>query len=99
MKRIEIIFEESNENEIMMILRQANVEFHTRYHGVTGKGESGEKLNNAIGPGINNVIVVIVDEEAAGRVVSAIRRFQEVTGRMDRPPATRCIVSQVDDFF
>lgn len=99
MKRVEIIFEESNENEIMMILRQAKVENYTRYHGVTGKGESGEKLNNAIGPGINNVIVVVVDEEAAGRVVAAVRRFQDVTRRMDSAPATRCIVSPVDDFF
>lgn len=99
MKRVEIIFEESNENEIMMILRQAKVENYTRYHGVTGRGESGEKLNNAVGPGINNVIVVIVDEEAAGRVVAAVRRFQDVTKRMDRAPATRCIVSPVDDFF
>lgn len=99
MKRIEIIFEESNENEIMMILRQSAVENYTRYHGVTGKGSSGEKLNNAIGPGINSVIVTIVDEEAAGRIVAAVRRFQDVAGRMGRPPATRCVVSQVDDFF
>lgn len=99
MKRVEIIFEESNENEIMMILRQAKVDNYTRFHGVTGKGESGEKLNNAIGPGINNVIVTIIDEEAAGRVVAAVRRFQDVTKRMGRDPATRCVVSQVDDFF
>lgn len=99
MKRVEIIFEESNENEIMMILRQAGVENYTRFHGVTGKGASGEKLGNAIGPGINNVIVVYVDEEVAGRVVAGVRRFQDVTGRMGRPPATRCAVSQVDDFF
>ncbi|MDF1811117.1 MAG: hypothetical protein P1V20_02855 [Verrucomicrobiales bacterium] len=99
MKRIEIIFEESNESEIMMILRQSKVENYTRYHAVTGKGASGEKLNNAVGPGINSVIVVIVDEEVAGRIVAGVRRFQDVTGRMDRPAATRCIVSQVDDFF
>lgn len=99
MKRIEIIFEESNENEIMMILRQARVENYTRFHGVTGRGASGEKLGNAIGPGINSVIVIFVDEETAGRVVAGVRRFQDVTARMGRPPATRCGVSQVDDFF
>ncbi len=99
MKRVEIIFEESNENEILMILRQARVDSYTRYHGVMGKGVSGEKLGNAVGPGINHVIVVIVDEEAAGRIVAAVRRFQDVTRRMDREPATRCIVSPVDDFF
>jgi hypothetical protein len=43
--------------------------------------------------------VVIVDEETAGRVVAGLRRFQDVTKRMDRQPATRCLVSQVDDFF
>lgn len=99
MKRIEIIFEDSSEKEIMMILRQAKAEFYTSYHGVTGKGASGEKLNNAIGPGINQVVVVIVDEETASRIVAAVRRFQEVSQRMNRPPATRCIVSPVDDFF
>ena len=99
MKRVEIIFEESNENEILMILRQAKVEYYTRFTGVTGTGESGTKMNNAVGPGINHVVVAIVDEEAAGRIVAAVRRFQEVTTRMERPPATRCIVSQVDDFF
>jgi len=99
MKRVEIIFEESNENEILMILRQAKVEGYTRYHGVTGKGESGEKLGNAVGPGINNVIVAYMEMEEAGRVVAAIRRFQDVTRRTERDPGTRCVISQVDDFF
>ena len=99
MKRVEIIFEESNENEILMILRRAKVECHSRFHGITGKGVSGEKLNNSIGPGVNHMILVIVDEETASQIVGAVRRFQEVSQRMERPPATRCIVSQVDDFF
>lgn len=99
MKRVEIIFDESNENEIMMILRQARVENYSRYHGITGHGSSGSKLNNAIGPGINNVIVVYVDDEAALRITTAVKRFKEVSHQAGGHAATRCAVSTVDEFI
>lgn len=99
MKRIEIIFDEANENEVLMILRQAQVEHYTRYHGVTGKGSSGAKLNNAIGPGINNVLVVYASDEQVERITTAIRRFKQIATESGGHAATRCIVSTVEDFI
>ena len=99
MKRIEIIFDESNESEIMMILRQAQVENWTRFHGITGHGSSGSKLNNAIGPGINNMLLVYVEDDMVERVTGAVRRFKEVASAERGHAATRCIVSSIEEFI
>lgn len=99
MKRVEIIFDESNENEIMMILRQSQIENYTRFSKVTGHGSSGSKLGNAVGPGINNVLVVYTDDEGAERMTGAIRRFKEVSSEDGGHAATRCIVSEITTFI
>ncbi|MBN2712508.1 MAG: hypothetical protein JXR97_08785 [Planctomycetes bacterium] len=99
MKRVEIIFDESNENEVMMILRQAQVENYTRFHNVTGHGSSGSKLGNAVGPGINNVIVLYVEDGVVPRLTSAITRFKNVSRESGGHAATRCIVSTVEEFI
>lgn len=99
MKRVEIIFDESNENEIMMILRQARVENYSRFHNITGHGSSGSKLNNAVGPGINNVVVVYVEDDAAERITTSVKRFKDVSREAGGHAATRCIVSTIDEFI
>ncbi len=99
MKRIEIIFDEANENEVLMILRQAKVENFTRYHGVTGHGSSGAKLNNAIGPGINNVLVAYVEDDVVKLVVGAIERFKKIAKDSGGHAATRCVVSAIESFI
>jgi nitrogen regulatory protein PII len=99
MKRVEIIFDEANENEIMMILRQAQVADYSRYGSVTGHGSSGSKLNNAIGPGINNVLVVYVEDEKVEKITASIRRFKEVSRSGGGHAGTRCIVSSIEEFI
>jgi|GEM_PF-4298560 len=99
MKRVELIFDESNEAEMEMILRQCGVEYYTRFHGVTGVGQSGAKLGNSTGPGINSFIIAYVEADSATRLIAAVDRFMEVCRQNDTSPATRCIVSTIEEFL
>ncbi len=98
MKRVEIYFDESVENEIMMILRQAQVENWSRIDNVRGHGTSGSKLGNAVGPGINSVLVVFAEDESAGRVLEGVRRFKQVAADAGGHAGTKCAVMDVEAF-
>lgn len=99
MKRVELIFDEANENEILMILRQSQIAHYTRHHGVTGYGASGGKFNNAIGPGINNVIVLYLAEDQVPPLLRLIRRFKEIAHESGGHAGTRCAVSDLETFL
>lgn len=99
MKRVEIIFDESVENEIMMILRQAQAAHWTRFDNARGCGVSGAKLNNAVGPGVNSLLLVYVEDEQAARIAEALKRFKKVSHDAGGHSGTRCAVMNVEQFF
>lgn len=98
MKRVEIIFDEANESEILMVLRQLQLENFTRFHNVTGHGSSGAKLGNSVGPGLNSVLVIYTEDDVATQLVAAVRRFKEFSSKDGGHAATRCAVSDITEF-
>jgi len=99
MKRVEIIFDEAVENEIMMVLRQAQVENWTRLDSVRGHGSSGSKLGNSVGPGINSMLIVYAEGDKVERLVEGVKRFKQVARDAGGHACTRCIVSEVERFI
>lgn len=99
MKRVELIFDEANESEILMILRQSQIEHYTRHHNVTGHGSSGRKLNNAIGPGINNTIILYLEDGQVPPLLRLVRRFKEIAHEGGGHAGTRCAVSNLEEFL
>ena len=98
MKRVEIIFDETRENEIMMILRQSGATNYTRLNAVLGDGSSGPRLNNAVGPGQNSMLILVLEDAKADRVLQSVKRYKQLAREEGGHAATRCVVSPVSEF-
>lgn len=97
MQKVEIIFDEVLERQVLMLLRQNGIEDYTRLDLVKGVGGNGKqkKFNDAVGPGINSLIFTIVEDDKADRIVRSFRRFKGVQG--EHAGAQLC-VSAVSQF-
>lgn len=97
MQKIEIIFDEVLERQVLMLLRQTGIEDYTRFDLVKGVGGGGrqKKFNDAIGPGVNSLVFTVVEDDKAERLVRGFRRFKEVQG--EHAGAQLC-VSAVSQF-
>jgi len=96
MKRIEIIFDESLERQVLMLLRQNGIEHYSKLEMVKGVGTSGSKFNDPIGPGINTLVFSYVPDEKLPALVRGFKRFKEVQGEGS---GAKMAVSSVEEFI
>ncbi len=76
MKRVEIVFEESLENRIEVLLSTLAIEHYTRFDGLTGVGDSGRRLNTAVGPGTNSLVFVVVEDDKVDKLQRALNMMK-----------------------
>ncbi len=80
MQKLEIVFDEALDAQVLMILRQNGIDHYTKIELVKGVGNAGAKFNNPVGPGINSLLLAIVPDEKVENFVRSFRRFKEVQG-------------------
>lgn len=76
MKLLTIIYDSSIEASMAELLEALQVPGITRIFDVLGSGGRGPKMNNAIFPGTNNIVLVALPDEDVPRIQRAIRRLQ-----------------------
>ena len=96
MQKLEIVFDEALEPQILMLLRQNGLEHYTRFDSVKGVGGAGAKFDTAVGPGVNRVVFCVVDDDKVPGFTRAFKRFKDVQG--EHAGAT-LIVSTVSEFL
>jgi hypothetical protein len=73
MKRIEIIFGQSIEEDIFAALKPIpEAQFFSLIPGVKGKGYSTPKMGDAVWPEVNELMILYCAEEAVKRIEDAI---------------------------
>jgi hypothetical protein len=78
MIRIEIIANQSVEDDILASLRKAGVAArYTHYSGVHGAGRSGPRMGDAIWPEENFSLVIYCGEEEARGIAGVIKAVKE----------------------
>jgi hypothetical protein len=77
MNMLMIILKESLEEEVHALLRAHGVMAFTEMHEITGQGEAGATLNSLHWPGFNNVILAVLPEPEAKRVIEALKQFRD----------------------
>ena len=77
-KLLLITFRQSLEEDLKQLLHDIGVTNYTEITGVTGVGESG-KATGAYGwgPGINSMLLVVLDEEQATPVLEKLKAFHQ----------------------
>lgn len=80
MKRIEIIFNQSLEEDVLLALKDIpEAQFFTMIPGVHGQGYSTPKRGDAIWPEENCLMLIYCNsEEVANLIQKAIKKVQEV---------------------
>ena len=80
MKKIEIIYDEALEKQILMILRQREIKYYTRLDNVKGVGSSGARFNDSVAPGINSMIIIVVEDDIGSLLIDSLKKFKSRAG-------------------
>lgn len=95
MQKVEIIFDESWMKEMQMILKQSGIAEYTLLENVKGRGQTGAKFNTSAAPGINAMLIVVLDETRAKTLSASIRKFRDTNPGV----GVRMIVSDIKEFL
>lgn len=78
MKRIEIIFSQAIEEDILFALKPIpEAQFFTLIPGVHGKGYTNPKMGDAVWPEENELIIIYcMSDEATARIEEEIKKLQ-----------------------
>jgi nitrogen regulatory protein PII len=78
MKLVMIIYNEAINDEVESLLEQNGIDVFTKWTKVYGKGRtSGPHLGTHIWPKANNVLAVVTEETAAGKILQDIRELKK----------------------
>jgi len=82
MKLVLIAYNEALDEEVGDLLEEHGVEGYTKWTKVYGKGRSsGPHLGTHVWPKANNVLALVIDEEAAEKIVEGVRKLRERLAR------------------
>lgn len=78
MKRVEIIFSQSIEDDILESLKDIPAaQFFTLIPGVRGQGYSTPKMGSSVWPEVNELMIVYCDDESARAIESRLGKVRE----------------------
>jgi len=81
MKMTIISFNEAIDADVTSALEAAGMRGFTRFKAVDGRGKSsGFHDGTEVWPGLNNVLMAVVPDDVAGKMLSAVRRLRETLG-------------------
>lgn len=83
MRLLVVIYDGSIDETLTDRLKALNLPGYTKLFNAEGGGGRGPKLGDAVWPGLNNLLLLAVEEERVPEVVAAIR---EVQGRYRLKP-------------
>ncbi len=76
MKALIVIYDQELQNELDFILRSNKIEYYTRFDGVFGKGRSGLKMGDSIGPGTNRMYCIVLEDTTAQKLSQELKNFK-----------------------
>lgn len=76
MKMLVIVFRESLVEQVHALLNEYEVTSYSELHNVTGKGATGLTSQFFLAPTTNRMILAVVAEQSAYRVIDGFTRFR-----------------------
>jgi hypothetical protein len=89
-KLVYIISETGTDRQVRELLDALELEDYTLFEQIKGSGETGRKDGDAIFPGINNVIMIAMDEE---RIPELVHGLHEIRDSFIIQPGMKVIVT------
>ena len=94
MKLLTLIYDSSIEASMAELLDALELPGLTRIYDVLGRGGRGLKMNNAVFPGTNNMVLAVLPDGEAARVHRAVRRLQ---GSFRLKPGVTILAQDVEE--
>ena len=76
-KLVFVIFEEGIRLDVMEALEQQGIEHYTHWTDLHGSGVTGRKAGNPVWPGLNDVLLLALDEPAVQPLVEALHALRD----------------------
>ncbi len=76
-KLVFVIAETGTYAQVRELLDELELENYTQFEQVKGSGETGRKEGSAVFPGINNVMMIAVNEEKIPALVEGLHRIRD----------------------
>lgn len=77
MKMLMVVFRDSLQDEVIMLLKDCDVKAYTLIQNVAGAGETGTALGSFASPGVNSMLLVVLPKEQADRSVEALKSYRD----------------------
>ena len=77
MKMLMVVFRDSLQDEVLMLLKDCDVKAYTLVQNVAGAGETGMALGSFASPGVNSMLLVVLSKEQADRSIEALKAYRD----------------------
>ena len=78
MKSITVFYNVATDSDVMAILRDAGVKEYSKIPRTHGVGETtGARTDDHVWPGYNSIVVMVVADAEAPRVMAALQKFRD----------------------
>lgn len=83
MKLVMVIYGASIDDEVMEVLHKLQIKKYTKLQGLIGQGQTAEPhLNNAIWPGENFQLEIVLDENIKDKLLQEIKNLSQQFARV-----------------
>jgi hypothetical protein len=71
-----MMYDRAIDEEVMEIFKGLEVRYYTKWKDVVGVGRRDPHLGDDVWPGLNNVLLVVIDEEKKRRLLEKVKALQ-----------------------
>ncbi|KPJ88274.1 MAG: hypothetical protein AMS17_06025 [Spirochaetes bacterium DG_61] len=72
-----MMYDRAIDEEVMEMLSSLEIRYYTKWRDVVGVGRRDPHLGDDVWPGLNNVLLMVIDEEKKRRLVEMVKVLQK----------------------
>jgi hypothetical protein len=71
-----IVYDRAIDEELIDVLEELDIRYYTKWRDVLGVGRHDPHLGDDVWPGLNNVIMTVIDGEKSDRLLERVKALQ-----------------------
>ena len=72
-----IVFNRAIDDEIRELMENSGIKYYTRWKDVTGVGTKGPNFGDHVWPGMNNVVMTVIEEDKKENLIKGINSLRD----------------------
>lgn len=71
-----LIYDRAIDEEVLDLLQELEIKYYTKWKDVLGVGRNDPHLGDAVWPGLNNVLMIVIDDEKKSAILNNVKALQ-----------------------